>query len=343
MQTPIFEKKNVLVTGGAGFIGSHLCDRLLKEAKVICVDDFSNSSQYNINHLLQYPDFEFIRHDINKPLDLEKFDELEKFRVKFQGVQEIYHLACPTSPKDFEKLKMNSLWSNSAGMINTLDLAVKYHAKYLFTSSSVVYGDATDERSKFKETDEGVVDHLSPRACYDEGKRFAETCVETYRQVYGVDAKIARVFTSYGPRMKLFEGQLIPDFIINAIEGKDLVIYGDDKMSTSLCYVSDLVDGLTRFMESGPETKVVNFGGDNLVKMSDVAKMILEMTNSNSSIRFEDPLLFLTRKGRPDLSYVRDALGWMPLVRLEDGLRKTVDYAVANREALLFNSRAQSE
>jgi len=339
METPIFEKKNVLVTGGAGFLGSHLCEKLLKEAKVICMDDFSNSDQTNINHLLQYPDFEFIKYDVNKPINLDKFPELDKFKVKFQGIQEIYHLACPTSPKDFEKLKLNSLWANSSAMINTLDLAVKYKAKYVFTSSSVVYGDATPEKNEFKETDQGLVDHLSPRGCYDEGKRFAETCVETYRQVHGVDVKIARVFTTYGPRMKLFEGQLIPDFIINALEGKDLVIFGDDSFSLSLCYVSDVINGLVRLMDSGPEVKMVNLGGDNLVKMVDVANKIIEMTNSSSKVVFEDPLVFLTKKGKPDLNYVRDALGWMPLVRLDDGLQKTVDYAVANKEALLFNHR----
>src|SRR3989339_1898629 len=228
MDLPIFEKKNVVVTGGAGFIGSHLCERLLREAKVICLDDFSNSDSSNISHLLQYPDFEFIKCDVNEKLDLEKYPELEKFKVKFQGIQEIYHLACPTSPLDFEKLKMQSLWANSSSMINTLDLAVKYKAKYIFASSSVVYGNATEEKNVFKETDQGIVDHLSPRACYDEGKRFAETCVEMYRQVYGLDAKVARVFTTYGPHMKLFEGQMIPDFIINALEGKNLTINGDE-------------------------------------------------------------------------------------------------------------------
>src|SRR3989339_1709547 len=208
MDLPIFEKKNVVVTGGAGFIGSHLCERLLREAKVICLDDFSNSHSSNISHLLQYPNFEFVKCDVNQPIDLEKFEELEKFKIKFQGVQEIYHLACPTSPKDFENLKLKSLWANSSSMISTLDLAVKYRAKYVFTSSSVVYGDATDERGLFKETDQGIVDHLSPRACYDEGKRFAETCVETYHQVHGIDAKIARIFTIYGPHMKLSSGFL---------------------------------------------------------------------------------------------------------------------------------------
>jgi UDP-glucuronate decarboxylase len=194
MDTQIFEKKNVLVTGGAGFIGSHLCEKLLKEAKVICLDDFSNSHPQNINHLLQYPDFEFVNYDVNKPFDLEQFPELDKFKIKFQGIQEIYHLACPTSPKDFEHLKMKSLWANSSAMINTLDVAVKYRAKYLFTSSSVVYGPATDKRSVFKEGDQGIVDHLSPRACYDEGKRFAETCVETYHQVSGLEVNFGEVF-----------------------------------------------------------------------------------------------------------------------------------------------------
>lgn len=341
MDTTIFEKKNVLVTGGAGFIGSHLCERLLKEANVICMDDFSNSTAQNISHLLQYPDFEFINYDVNKPIDLDQFDELAKFKVKFQGIQEIYHLACPTSPKDFEKLKMKSLLANSAGMLNTLDLAVKYKARYVFTSSSVVYGNATDKKSTFKEGDQGVVDHLSPRACYDEGKRFAETCIETYRQVYGLDAKIARVFTTFGPRMKLYEGQFIPDFIINAIVGKDLVIYGDETISSSLCYVNDMVDGLVRLMSSGPEVKLVNLGGNEIVKYTNVADIIINKTNSSSKVVFAPSLLFLTKKGMPDLSYVKDVLDWMPLVRLEDGLEKAIDYVAANREALLLNNNTQ--
>lgn len=341
MDNPIFEKKNVVVTGGAGFIGSHLCERLLREAKVICIDDFSNSHPQNINHLLQYPDFEFINHDINKPIDLEQLSELDKFKVKFQGIQEVYHLACPTSPKDFEKLKMKSLWANSSAMINTLDIAVKHKAKYVFTSSSVVYGEAGKKDQVFKEDEQGVVDHLSPRACYDEGKRFAETCVATYRQVYGIDAKIARVFTTYGPRMKLFDGQPVIDFIMEALESKDVTIYGDKKLSTSLCYISDIVDGLVRLMGSDPEVKVVNLGGDESVNMTALAKIIIDMTGSQSEIKFTDPLVFLTRKGLPDLHYAHDILGWFPLVLLEDGLKKTVDYVIAHKEALLVNYEDQ--
>lgn len=333
---PIFEKKNVLVTGGAGFIGSHLCERLLREAKVICIDDFSNSNLRNIEHLLQYPDFEFIKFDVNQPLDLDMFPELDKFRVKFQGIQEVYHLACPTSAKNFENLKIHSLWANSRAMLSTLDLAVKYRAKYVFASSSVVYGDATPEHNFFAEEDEArYLNHLSPRGCYDEGKRFAETCVETYRQVYNIDAKIARVFTTYGPRMKLRDGLLVPDFILNALEGKDLVIYGDRELQQSMCYVSDIVDGLVRVMKASPTTKIVNLGSDEPVKMLDVAQMIIDMTRSSSKVVFEAPLVFLTRKGIPDLRRAKEELGWLPLVRLQDGLQRAIDYTVANKEAML--------
>jgi len=333
-EIPIFEKKNVLVTGGAGFIGSHLCERLLREAKVICVDDLSNSDIKNIEHLLQYPDFEFIKYDINKPLDLDQFDELDKFKIKFQGIQEIYHLACPTSPRNFENLKLHSLWANSSAMLNTLDLAVKYKAKYLFSSSSVVYGPPHDGHSIFKEEEEGQVNHLSPRSCYDEGKRFAETCVETYRQVYGIDGKIARIFTTFGPRMKLRDGLLIPDFIIDAIEGRELIIYGDSSFNTSLCFVSDMVDGLVRLMKTGPEVKLVNLGHDKIYEIAEVAKLIIQMTESKSTIKFEAPLVFLTPKGSPDLTRAKEQLGWIPLIRLEDGLHKIIDYTIANKEML---------
>lgn len=336
-QTPIFEKKNVIVTGGTGFLGSHLCERLLREAKVICIDDLSNSGIENINHLLQYPDFEFIRYDVNQPLDLADFPELDKFRVSFQGIQEIYHLACPTSPKNFEKHRLHSLWANSSAMISTLDLAVKYRAKYLFTSSSVVYGEPRDESGFFTEETEGIINHLSPRGCYDEGKRFAETCVETYRQVYGLDAKISRIFPGYGPRMKLWDGRLIPDFITSALEGKDLVVYGDENTTQTLCYVSDIVDGLIRHMHTGPEVYIVNLGSDNMYRISDIAQSIATMTNSNSKVIFEKPLDYINKKGIPDLRKAKELLGWIPLIRLEDGLRKTIDFTLANKQALGFN------
>ncbi|MBU0660762.1 NAD-dependent epimerase/dehydratase family protein [Patescibacteria group bacterium] len=333
-QTPIFEKKNVVVTGGAGFLGSHLCERLLREANVICIDDLSHSNLQNIEHLLQYPDFEFIKYDITQPIDLNDFPELDKFKVKFQGVQEIYHLACPTSPKNFEQLKLHSLAANSSAMLATLDLAVKSNARYIFASSSVVYGMPTEQHITFSEEDEGIVQHLSPRGCYDEGKRFAETCVSTYRQVYGIDAKIARIFTAYGPRMPLRDGLLIPDFIMNALAGEPITVYGDSELSQSLCYVDDVIDGLLRLMHTGEQTWVVNIGSDQMMRMVDVAQMIIMMTQSRSSVVFEKPLVFLTKKGVPDLTRAKDVLQWIPLVRLEDGLRKTIDYTIANKEMI---------
>lgn len=341
MDMPIFEKKNVLVTGGAGFIGSHLCEHLLREAKVICLDNFSNSNPQNISHLLQYSDFEFINYDVNQPINLEQFSDLDKFKIKFQGIQEVYHLACPTNPKDFEQLKIETLVSNSRAVLNTLEVAAKYHAKYLFTSSAVVYGDILQSTTPIAESDFGALNQLSARACFDEGKRFAETCVATYRERHGLDVKIARVFATFGPRMRLFEKQLIPDFIMSALAGKDLVIYGDTSFATSLCFVTDVVDGLVRLQATDNTVWVVNVGGEESIRYTDVAAKIIELANSKSRLVYEPPLLFLTPKGTPNIKQAREALGWFPLVRLEDGLRKTVDYVIAHKEELLVNTYGQ--
>ncbi len=338
-KTPIFEKKNVLVTGGAGFLGSHLCERLLREAKVICLDDLSNGSLGNIEHLLHNPNFEFIKYDIDAPLDLEEFSELGKFKITFQGVQEIYHLACPTNPKDFEALKLRSLWSNSAGVINALNLAAKYRAKFILASSSVVYGAATPGHAEFTEADEGFVDHLSPRAAYNEGKRFAETCVQTYRDTYKIDVKIARIFPTYGPRMRFHSGLLIPDFILNAMEGKDLVLYGDGSELQSLCYVSDMIDGLIRLMASGQDLAIVNLGADRTYPMTEIAEEILALTGSQARIATSPPMVYVVQKGLPDLRLAKEHLGWLPLVQLRDGLKKTVDYMTA-RKAMIHNANS---
>jgi UDP-glucuronate decarboxylase len=334
--SPIFEKKNVLVTGGAGFIGSHLCESLLDEAKVICVDNFISSHESNIDQLMQNSDFEFLRLDINEPIDLESFPELERFKIKFQGIQEIYHLACPTSAKQFDEYKIQTLLANSVGMKNVLDLAVKYKAKLLFTSSSVVYGGRKDDQMTFSEDYLGAVSTITPRSCYDEGKRFAEAAVKTYQDVYGLDARIARVFRTYGPKMKLFDGQMIPDFITDALDGKDMVIYGDEKFHTSLCYVSDIIDGLKRLMQAPSDIGPVNLGSEQDFFLVEVAKKIIEMTGSPSEIKFEAPLLFMTELGIPDISKAKDKLDWVPLVRLEEGLQKTVDYTRAHKELIGF-------
>jgi UDP-glucuronate decarboxylase len=328
---PIFEKKNVVVTGGAGFLGSHLCEKLLQSSHVICVDAFIGSSERNIDLLLRNPDFEFIKHDMDVPLELESFKELNRFKIKFQGVQEIYNLACPTSAKNFDSIRLQTVTANSLAMKNALDLAVKYNAKFVHASTSVVYGPRTPDHKMFAETDLGVLNHLSPRGCYDEGKRFAETMVQTYVEASNLDAKIARIFRTYGPRQRLFDGEMIPDFAVDALDGRDLVIYGDDTFSTSLTYVSDMVDGLIKLMAAPAKTGVVNLGSDEEVKLAEVARKIIELTGSTSQIRYEAPLLFMTPLGLPDLTKAKERLGWIPLVRLDDGLSRAVDYARANK------------
>lgn len=332
----VFDKKNILVTGGAGFIGSHLCEALLKDARVICLDNFVTSQESNIDSLLKNPDFEFIRHDINIPIDLESFPELARFKLKFQGVQEIYHLACPTSPKKFDQYKMQTLYANSLGMKNILDLAVKHQAKFLHASTSVVYGNRPADEHLFREEETGSSDTLSPRACYDEGKRFAESYAATYAQVNNLDVRIARIFRTFGPRMPLYDGQMIPDFITNALEGKDLEIYGDESFRTSLVYVSDVVDGMIKMMHVPAGLGPVNLGSDLDVPLLDVAHRIIEMTGSSSKVTFKPALLFMSQLGLPDLSKAKEKLGWLPLVTLDNGLKQSIDYTIAHKSLLTF-------
>lgn len=336
-KTTVFKRKNIIVLGGAGFIGSHLCDDLVKKHNVICIDNFVSGSQFNINHLLPNPNFVFIRNDLYLPIDLDRLPELAKFNLNVAGVQEIYNLACPTSAKDFDKYKIDTLMANSYLMKNSLDLAVRYRAKYLFASSAVVYGPRRAGKEFFTETDLGEVNFMSPRACYDEGKRFAESMVATYRDVYHLETKIGRVFRTYGPKMKLFDGQMIPDFIINAIDNKDLVIYGDETFSTGLVYVSEVVDAMIKLMESDCR-EPVNIGGMDEYRIIDVAGKIIEMTGSRSKIVFADQLLFMTPLGMPDISRAKEKLGWFPVVLLKEGLQRTIDYTKANK-ILITNVR----
>ncbi|GEM_PF-58706 len=332
---PIFDKKNIVVTGGAGFIGSHLCEKLLSEGhRVICVDNFISSSLQNIDFLLKNPDFEFIRHDMALPFDLEQFPELERFKVSFQGVQQIYHLACPMSPKAFEQTRMQILYANSLGMKNALDLAVKYKARLLFTSTSSVYGPRPADNHHIKEDEKGEVEIHGPRSCYDEGKRFAETCCDTYKRVHGVDARIARVFRTYGPRERLNSGEMVPDFILNAIDNKEIEIYGDETFTTSLCYVTDVVDGLMKIMASDQDLGPINIGGDIDLPLVEVVRSILEMTGSTSRITFKPSMLFMTPLGLPDLTKAKEKLGWMPLISLDEGLKRIIDYTVAYKNIL---------
>jgi UDP-glucuronate decarboxylase len=333
---PVFERKNVIVTGGAGFIGSHLCDRLVKEHHVICIDNFLTSHVSNIDHLLQDPNFEFINHDIIQPLDLTTLPELERFKIKFQGIQEIYHLACPISKRHFDDFKIATVLTNSVGVKNVLDMAVQYHAKVLYASSSVLYGPRATDKPYYAETDECHLDHLTPRGAYDEGKRFSEAIMQTYADVYHLDIKIARIFRTYGPRMKIFDGNLIPDMILSALDHKDIIISGNEETRTSLAYVSDIVDGLVRLMQTPIEVTVLNLGSDQDVRLVSVAQKILELTGSASHVRFDAPYAHYIEAGLPDTTRAREILGWLPLVRLEDGLKRMIEYSQSHRRLISF-------
>lgn len=334
---PIFGKKNVLVAGGAGFIGSHLCDRLIKDSKVICVDNFLTSSERNIDHLLRDPNFVFIKHDVSEPFDLENFPELEKFKVKFQGVQEVYNFSCPTSPKKFDDFKIDTLKANSASVINLLEIAREYNSKFFHASSSVVYGSRQKDKY-FNEEYLGEVNFLSPRACYDEGKKFAETIAVTYRDIYKLDTKIGRIFRTYGTRMRINDGEMLPDFIINALDGKDLVIYGDKNFSTSLCHVDDIVSGIIKLMDSDI-TEPINLGGPQEFNLAEVAQKIIEMTESKSKIVYEDPLPFMTPLGLPDITKAKEKLGWLPVKILEVGLQQVIEYTMSEKGLLGFDNK----
>ena len=321
----IFDKKNVVVAGGAGFIGSHLCDELIKDCKVICIDNFISGSERNIDHLLANPDFIFINHDLSQPIDLENIEALKRFKVEFQGIQEIYNLACPMSPKDFLKNRLATILANSYVVKNLLDLTIRYNAKFLHFSSSVVYGprNDSDRGYKVKENDLGLVDHLSIRGAYDEGKRFAETMVFNYREEFKIDARTIRLFRIYGPRMEAEDDQMIPDFINNALDGKDLVLAGDENFSSSFCYIEDAIDAIFKFMNSnlsGP----MNIGSDVDVKLIDFVNLIIKETKSNSRVVYEGSKLFFSELILPDIRFAKNELNWMPVVTLENGIKKTI-------------------
>ena len=333
----IFDKKNVLVAGGAGFIGSHLCDQLINDCKVICIDNFISGTERNIDHLLAHPDFVFINHDVSQPIDLESLPELRKFKIEFQGIQEIYNLACPMSPRNFLENRLATIEANSLAVKNLLDIAVRHRAKFMHFSSSVVYGPrhADNPNFKAKESDLGMVDNLSERAVYDEGKRFAETVVSAYRSMFGIDTKIIRLFRAYGPRMQSDDDQMIPDFINNALESKEIVINGDENFSSSFCYIEDVLDAVSKIMSSelaGP----VNIGSDVDVRLSDVVKIIIRETGSSSSISYSEKLLFLSELMLPDIKLVRNELSWMPVVTLENGLKKTIFDIQAHKKLQSF-------
>ena len=303
--------QNILVTGGAGFIGSHLCERLLNEGHhVICLDNFFTGSRKNIEHLMDNKEFELIRHDIVEPILLE--------------VEQIYNLACPASPIHYQYNAIKTIKTSVLGVTNMLGLAKRAKARILQASTSEVYGDPLVHPQK--ETYWGNVNPIGIRSCYDEGKRVAETLMMDYHRQHNVDIKIVRIFNTYGPRMAENDGRVVSNFIVQALKGEDITIYGDGTQTRSFCYVDDLVNGMIALMNKENFTGPVNIGNDGEYTIKELAEMIIELTNSNSKIVYkplpsDDPC-----KRRPDLTLAKEKLGYEPTVHVRDGLLKTIEY-----------------
>jgi UDP-glucuronate decarboxylase len=301
-----------LVTGGAGFLGSHLVDRLLGDGcEVVCLDNLFTGSKRNLYHLVSHPRFEFIRHDVTFPLYVE--------------VDEIYNLACPASPIHYQHDPVATTKTSVHGAINMLGLAKRLKCKILQASTSEVYGDPTVH----PQTEDywGNVNPIGPRSCYDEGKRCAETLFFDYHRQHGLEIKVARIFNTYGPRMHPADGRVVSNFIMQALRGDPITIYGEGEQTRSFCYVDDLVDGLMRLMASPADfTGPVNLGNPSEFTMRQLADKVLAMTGSKSQITHrplppDDP-----KQRRPDISLAKSELGWTPSVPLDDGLRPTIDY-----------------
>jgi UDP-glucuronate decarboxylase len=307
-----FPRARVLVTGGAGFIGSHLCDRLLTAGdEVLCVDNFYTGRRQNIEHLLAHPRFEILRHDITHPLYVE--------------VDEIYNLACPASPIHYQFDPVQTLKTSVHGAINILGLAKRVKAKIFQASTSEVYGDPTVHPQP--ETYWGNVNPLGTRACYDEGKRAAETLFSDYRRQHGVRTKIARIFNTYGPRMHPNDGRVVSNFIVQALRGDAITIYGDGTQTRSFCYVDDLIEGFSRLMTTeddlcGP----VNLGNPDEFAIRELAEIVIDMTKSSSELVFKPLPADDPKQRQPDITLAREKLHWQPRVKLRDGLQKTIDY-----------------
>jgi UDP-glucuronate decarboxylase len=303
--------KTILVTGGTGFIGSHLCDALLTQGhRVLCLDNNFTGCIENIEHIRAHPRFEFIRHDVTEPIRLE--------------VDQIYHLACPASPKDYQFNSIKTIKTNILGTLNMLGLAKRTGARILLTSTSEVYGDPLV--SPQNEEYWGNVNPIGVRSCYDEGKRLAETLMMEYHKNCAVDTRIARIFNTYGPRLHRNDGRVISNFIVQALANNPLTIYGDGLQTRSFCYVSDQVDGLVRLMNTEDFHLPINIGNPVEKTMMEIAEMVLRLTGSSSTILHlplpqDDPM-----QRRPDITRARTILTWTPTIDLEDGLVRTIDY-----------------
>ncbi|OGL60996.1 hypothetical protein A3H10_03390 [Candidatus Uhrbacteria bacterium RIFCSPLOWO2_12_FULL_46_10] len=329
---PIFDKKNILVVGGAGFIGSHLCDELVRDHKVICLDNFITGSEHNIDHLLMNPNFEFVRQDITESLALtDKEAGLEKFKVAWQGIQEIYYLASPTAEGDFQKYPIETLLVNSVGLYHALELAKNNQAKLLYASSDLVYGEPTDGNWRMHEGRLGIVDPLGPRSQYIEGKRFGETLVTAYHRKHNLNVRIARVFNTFGPRMRFTDTRLIVEFTRRAINSEPIIVYGGAESKGSYCFVDDIVKGLVKLMEQG-DASPVNLGQEQEVPIVDLARQIVELIGSHSTVEVKEELpVNYYRQHLPDISLAKDKLGWFPITLLKDGLGHTVEFLEASK------------
>ena len=302
---------SVLVTGGAGFLGSHLCDLLINRGDdVICVDNFFTGSKENVRHLIGHPRFELIRHDIVHPLYVE--------------ADRIFNLACPASPEAYQFNPIKTIKTSTVGMVNIMGLAKRCGARVLHASTSEVYGDPLVH----PQTEDywGHVNPIGPRSCYDEGKRIAESLMMNYHEAHGVEIRIIRIFNTYGPRMAPDDGRVVSNFIIQALKGDDITVYGDGLQTRSFCYCSDLLDGMLRLMDQDDHTGPVNIGNPVENTMLELAEAIIQCTNSSSKIVYrplpkDDP-----KKRCPDITRARKWLGWEPQVPLSDGLRKTVEW-----------------
>ena len=303
--------KKILITGGAGFIGSHLCRRLLDEGnKVICLDNMFTGTYDNIRELYARPGFEFVNADVINPMHIE--------------VDEIYNLACPASPVQYQYDPVMTTKTSFLGALNMLELARKMGAKILQASTSEIYGDPLVHPQT--EDYRGNVNTIGPRACYDEGKRVAETLFSDYRRMYGTDARIIRIFNTYGPHMLENDGRVVSNFIMQAIHNKNITIYGDGTQTRSFCYVDDLVAGMIAAMDKADFTGPVNLGNPCEMTILELAKMIIRKTGSGSQIVYrplpvDDPV-----KRKPDISFARKELGWEPQTDIEQGIRKTIEY-----------------
>ncbi|MBN2236765.1 MAG: SDR family oxidoreductase [Bacteroidales bacterium] len=305
-------RKKVLVTGGAGFVGSHLIDRLLKEGnEVICVDNYFTGQKQNIVHLMGNPFFEYIRHDITMPFFIE--------------VDEIYNLACPASPVHYQHNPIKTVKTSVSGAINMLGLAKRIGARILQASTSEVYGDP-----KVHPQTEDYWGHVNPigtRSCYDEGKRVAETLFFNYHWQNKVDIKIIRIFNTYGPRMHPNDGRVVSNFIVQALQGKDITIYGDGSQTRSFQYVDDLIEGMTRMMKSRDGfTGPVNIGNPNEFTIRELAERVIALTGTKSKIIFEDLPSDDPLQRQPDITLAKKELDWAPQIQLEEGLKKTIEY-----------------